>query len=155
MEKKTKIILGVGALVVGILIVSKYLKSDGKSTMDDIIDDIDDDIDDDNGGGSTGGGFTDEPTGLDYNALANTLYGYMNGYGTNYKKIFEILGMLSNQSDWNKLQNAYGTRTLSSGFGNIFVDDYTGSLKGALYDELSSSEYKTAIKILKDKGITF
>jgi len=135
------------------------LKFSGKSSMgndiDDDIDDIDDIDDEGSSGGDTGGGFTDDPIGLDYNALANTLYGYMNGYGTNYKKIFELLGMLSNQSDWNRLQNAYGTRTLSSGFGNIFVDDYTGSLKGALYDELSSSEYKTAIKILTDKGITF
>ena len=87
--------------------------------------------------------------------MADNLFDYMDGYGTNYKKIFVILESLRNKSDWYNLQSAYGVRKLSSGAGNIFVSDFNGNLKDALKDELNDSEYKKAQTILSAKGITF
>jgi len=146
MDKKLKNrILIAGGVILGLVLLNKYLNSKKGSNFNVC----------DLPGGCGSGGSGATGNGLDYYTLADNLFSYMDGYGTNNKSIYAILNSLSNQNDWDMLQKAYGRRTISSGLGNVFVDDFTGDLKSSLEDELSKSEYTKAKKALTDKGIKF
>ena len=78
----------------------------------------------------------------------------MDGYGTGNSTIEDELKKLKSRSDWDKLVSAFGTRTISSGLGNIFQSDFTGTLPECLNDELDSSELQSANKILNKIGVS-
>jgi hypothetical protein len=77
---------------------------------------------------------------LDYGSLADDMFDAMNGYGTYEDDIMDVIKTLNNQNDWNRLQQAYGTRTLSAGYGLGWtgIGSFKGSLKASLSNELSS-----------------
>ena len=60
----------------------------------------------------------------------------------------------STDADFNALVAAYATRTVSSGFGNIFASNFSGGLIATLKQECSSGERQAINQILADKGIT-
>ena len=103
---------------------------------------------DDGGGGESGG----EASNVDFLAMANKIFDAMDGYGTGNTTIETELKKLKSKSDWDALVRAYGTRTISSGTGNIFVSDFTGTLPEALNDELDTSELTRANEILNKIG---
>jgi len=103
--------------------------------------------DDGNGGG--GGGETSD---LDFLSMANKIFDAMDGYGTGNGTIETELKKLKSRADWDALVEAYGTRTISSGTGNIFQSDFTGTLPEALNDELDNSELTRANEILNKIG---
>ena len=105
------------------------------------------------GGGGNGGG-SGSGTSLDYNKMADTIFDAMDGYGTGNSTIEDELKKLKSRSDWDKLVSAFGTRTISSGWGNIFQSDFTGTLPECLNDELDSSELQSANKILNKIGVS-
>ena len=153
MNNKTRNgIIAVVSIGVLIVLLKKYVMKSGSTKFNA------DDLPNKGGGGNQGGGNQgggNQGGGLDLYALSDNLFEYMDGYGTNYSSIFDILGRMRNQTDWDGLKRAYGSRKLSSGAGNIFAADFTGDLNGALKSELNSSEYKKAQSILSSKGIRF
>jgi hypothetical protein len=61
---------------------------------------------------------------------------------------------LQTDADFNALVAAYATRTVSSGFGNVFVSNFSGGLIATLKQECSSGERQAINQILADNGIT-
>jgi hypothetical protein len=90
--------------------------------------------------------------------LANDLFKAFNGYGTAWAKgktggVIGIMTRLKTDEDFDALNEAYGIRTIDSGFLNIFSKDYTGDMMGAFNSELSLNEIIKVNKILEDKGL--
>lgn len=77
--------------------------------------------------------------------IANKLFAAMNGMGTTTTEIETQLLRLKNQADWLAVRAGYGTRTLNSGVWG--VADYTGTLEGALTDELGVTDDSTRKKV--------
>lgn len=88
---------------------------------------------------------------LDYAGLAKKLYDAFNGCGTSNDVWRNVLTQLSNQSDWDNLSAAYGTKRLTCWATAWQNGDY--DLAGSFNNELSSSELTQANTILKTKGI--
>jgi hypothetical protein len=91
--------------------------------------------------------------GLNFKAMADSIYEAMDGYGTSFQIIINEFVKLNNNYDFDALYKAYGTRTVSSGAGNVFVSDYTGDLLGALKDELDANEISKINTLLTNKNI--
>lgn len=102
------------------------------------------------GNGGSGGGASS----LNYSQMADTLFDAMDGYGTGNSTIETELKKLRSRYDWEGLVRAFGTRTISSGWGNIFQSDFTGTLPQCLNDELDSSELANINTILNKIGVT-
>ena len=139
MEKKTKIILiGLG-VVLAVYSVYKLLSNPTAP------------IDSNNGGGgnTVGGGTTE---GLNFVDLAGKLFTAFNGCGTDNAAWRDVLSKLNNQADWNALNKAYGTRTLTC--WSSFWNNYKGGLQGAFRSELSDSELGEANATLAGKNIS-
>jgi hypothetical protein len=93
------------------------------------------------GGNTGGGGGTTTPSDLSSNqirTIADDIFNAMDGYGTNEDSILADFKKLKTNNDFDNLVNAFGTRTVSSGTGNIFMSDFTGELSACLREELSS-----------------
>ena len=90
---------------------------------------------------------------LAYSSLADTLFEAMDGYGTDNDSITEVFRSLRNQADFDALEDAFGSRKISSGRGNIFQGDYKGRLIGALKDELDGEELADLNNLLRSKKI--
>lgn len=106
------------------------------------------------GGGSGDGGNGSGSSSLDYNKMADNLFDAMDGYGTGNTAIEDELKKLKSRSDWDKLVSAFGTRTISSGWGNIFQNNFTGTLPECLNDELDSDELDDVNEILNKIGVS-
>jgi hypothetical protein len=78
----------------------------------------------------------------------------MDGYGTNEDDIIFAFSKIHSDADFDAVWNAFGTRTISSGTGNIFVSDYTGDLAGCLNDELSASYIDQINQTLIQNGVS-
>ena len=134
MEKKTKkILLWSSAVIVAYVI---YIKIKGVSSRK-IVPNIE-------------GGVTQ---GLNFKSMADNIYEALDGYGTTFQTIMDEFAKLKNNPDFDALYNAFGTRTVSSGRGNIFVSDYTGDMVGALKQDLSKTEIGKLNSLLSNKGI--
>jgi hypothetical protein len=88
-------------------------------------------------------------------SYANTLHTAMDGYGTDEWGIIPIFNRLKNDADFALLQSAYGSRTISSGRGNIFEKDFKGTLTASLSNELSYYWRDKINKILQAKKIKY
>ena len=134
MENSTKKILGWSAgLIIGYIIYLKVKASGSKSIVPNI-----------NGGVTQG---------LNFQNMANNIYDSLNGYGYSMQPIVDAFAKLNSDADFVALSNAYGTRTLDSGFLNIFQKNYTGNLVGSLTDQLSASDLSTLNQLLTAKSI--
>lgn len=114
------------------------------------------------GGGTTGGGTTPGGSGgvtpgaitINAGSVAQDLFDAMDGYGTNEGSIVTSFSKIRSDADFDAVWNAFGTRTISSGTGNIFQGDFTGDLGQCLLDELSTG-YIDQINIsLANKGVS-
>lgn len=134
MENKTKKILGWSAgLIIAYIIYIKIKGSASKKIVPNIT-----------------GGVTQ---GLNFKSMADSIYEALDGYGSSFQPIMDEFAKLNNNSDFDALYNAYGTRTVSSGRGNVFVSDYTGDLSGAIKEDLSKTEIGKLNSVLSNKGI--
>jgi len=144
MNKKTKGLLTVVAIGLGVYLLIKSLKpksttgSGGGGTT---------------GGGSTGGGSTTTP-GLNFIQMANDLFAAMDGCGTNWDDgagdgITGILGKLKTQKDYSALNEAYGVRTVTC----LWTRNTTGNMETCLKSELDKSEIEEVKNLLSAKGI--
>jgi hypothetical protein len=91
--------------------------------------------------------------GLNFKAMADSIYEAMDGYGTSFQLIVNEFSKLNNNNDFDALYKAYGIRTVSSGAGNLFVSDYTGDMTGALKKDLSATEIAKINSLLSIKNI--
>lgn len=91
---------------------------------------------------------------LNFSTMANSIFNAMDGYGTGNTTIENELKKLKSKADWDALVSAFGTRTISSGTGNIFQSDFTGNLTECLNDELDSDELEDANEILNKIGVS-
>jgi hypothetical protein len=136
MQTRTKVIIGVSTLVVGYVAYKLIKAGIDKNKSATVVPD------------------TFQTTkGINFYNLADDLFSAMDGYGTDEQTIYDTFNKLGNQFDFAALVKAYGNRTLSSGFGNVFVPNFTGDLVASLKDELSGSEIATLNQILTSKGI--
>jgi hypothetical protein len=105
------------------------------------------------GKGGNGGGGSDE---IDQKMLpiANNLFDAMNGYGTSNDDIETELKKIQSKKEWDALVKAFGTRTISSGYWNVFQSDFTGGLVECLQDELDEAETNRANQILSRIGVS-
>ncbi len=144
MKNKTKIIVYSGLALVAGVVAYKYFKG-AKVTAAG--------TSGNNGGGGTG--IENEGGGgmLNFKTLADTIFNAVDGYGTDEATITSAFSKLKSDADMNNLIAAYGVRTASSGFGNIFVDDYNGGLFDTLKNELRSSEIATINTNLSKQGV--
>ena len=134
MEKSTKQILGWSAgLLVGYVIYLQVKASGSKLIVPTI-----------QGGVTQGMNFVD---------LANNIYDSLNGYSYSTQPIVDVFSKLNSDADFSALSYAYGTKTLDSGFLNVFQKNYTGNLIGSLKDQLSASDLSSLNQILTQKGI--
>ncbi len=142
MDKQKKIITAiiVGGLALGALLILRRRGSSGPGdgTLP---------------GGGDGGIF---PTigALDYQGMADRIFQAMNGYGTDESAIENEIIKLRNKTDWDNLVAAYGTRKLSSGRGNVFQMDFTGTLPQALKSELDEEELADLNANLRKIGVS-
>jgi hypothetical protein len=151
MEKKTKNGLIVVAIVIaaGFFLLKKFpIKSKPEGSGDG-------DIGGDNTGGNTGDN-TGGNTGATINArsVAEDIFNAMDGYGTDEDAIILAFSKINSDADFDAVNSAFGTRTINSGSGNIFVGDFTGNLSQCLVDELSEYYIDQINSDLINKGIT-
>jgi hypothetical protein len=134
MEKSTKQILGWSAgLLIGYIVYLK-VKGLGSKTIVPTIQ----------------GGVTQ---GMNFVAMADNIYSSLNGYSYSMQPIVDAFAKLNTEADFSALTYAYGTKTLDSGFLNVFQKNYTGDLVGSLKDQLSASDLSTLNQLLTAKGI--
>ena len=91
--------------------------------------------------------------GLNFKAMADSIYDALDGYGSSFQPIVNEFSKLNNNYDFDSLYKAYGTRTVSSGRGNVFVSDYTGDMLGALKEDLTATEIAKLNTLLSIKNI--
>lgn len=112
------------------------------------------------GGGVPNGGDDDDDNvfppigGLDYATMADKIFKAMDGYQTNEQSIENEILKLRNKADWEALVAAYGVRTIDSGWGNFFQDDFTGTLPQALKSELNEAEMVDLKANLRKIGVS-
>ncbi|MBM3201312.1 MAG: hypothetical protein FJZ56_02765 [Chlamydiae bacterium] len=142
MKKKALLIaVGIGGLALAAYFIIKGRKGGT----------IPDTIPDGNGGG---GGIYPTIAGLDYAEMADDIHSAMDGYGTSEDLIENQILKLRNKADWDALVATYGVRTVSSGRGNIFQDDFTGTLPQALKNELDEDEMADLNAKLRKIGVS-
>lgn len=105
-------------------------------------------------GGSGSGGSNGTTPGIKFSDIADNIFDAMDGYGTDEPTIESELKKLRTKADWNALVSAYGTRTISSGRGNIFQPNFTGDLTQCLKNELDAEEETSVNNILSKLGVT-
>jgi hypothetical protein len=132
MDKKKLIIWG-GVILIGGYLVYKYLKGGGSSS----------------GLGSSDGLLSSNQI----NKISTDLFDAMDGYGTEEDTIFSSFEKIKTDADFDAVVKAFGTRTISSGRGNVFQSDYNGDLIGALKNELSSTEIEQLNSILQKNKV--
>lgn len=98
-------------------------------------------------------------TAVSFNQLAEDLYKAFKGYGTAMSEgktggVYGIMKRIKTDEDFDALNEAYGIRTVNSGFLNLFSKDYTGDMNGALNSELTTNQIIKLNKILEDNGVT-
>lgn len=143
MDKQKKIITAivVGGLALGALLILRRKGSSGPG----------------NGtlpGGGGGGGIFPTVGALDYAGMADTIHQAMDGYGTGETTIENEILKLRNKDDWNALVAAYGTRKISSGFGNFLQPDFVGDLPSGLKSELDDAELADLNANLRKIGVS-
>lgn len=142
MNKQKKIITAIvlGGLALGALLI--FRKRSGSGPGNGTLP----------GGG--GGGFFPTVGALDYAGMADTIHQAMDGYGTAETTIENEILKLRNKDDWNALVAAYGTRKISSGFGNFFQPDFVGDLPSGLKSELDDAELADLNANLRKIGVS-
>ena len=85
---------------------------------------------------------------------ANSIYGSMQGIGTDEQAIKDIFYHLKNDADFLAVKKAFGTKTVWSGTP-FFVGDFRGTFITCLRTELSSYWIGAINKILRDKKIKY
>ena len=85
---------------------------------------------------------------------ANSIYGSMQGIGTEEQAIKDIFYHIKNDADFLAIKKAFGTKTIWSGTP-FFVADFRGTLIPCLRNELSSYWIGAINKILIDKKIKY
>ena len=118
------------------------------------------------GGGNTGGGNNNNgnngngnntpppATQINANSVANNLFNAMDGYGTDEDAIILAFSKINSDADFDAVNTAFGTKTISSGTGNIFFSDFTGNLSQCLVDELSEYYIDQINSDLANRGIS-
>jgi hypothetical protein len=170
MDNSTKNgIITIAALAVAGVIVWKLLKnptnnSNGGGGNNGGGSNGDGDNGEDNGednGGDNGGGENPPPsptqtdlTGNQVMKIANDIFEAMDGYGTNEENIIDSFKKIKTNNDMDNLVSAFGTRTVSSGTGNIFVSDFTGNLVECLRDELDEDDISEINTILRNNRVS-
>jgi hypothetical protein len=101
----------------------------------------------------------EEMKSVSFSQLAEDLYKAFKGYGTAMSEgvtggVYGIMTRLKTDEDFDALNEAYGIRTVNSGFLNLFSKDYTGDMNGALNSELTTNQIIKLNKILEDNGVT-
>jgi hypothetical protein len=136
MENNTKKILGWSAgLIVAYIIYLKYKASKAASIV------------------PTMQGNNAITQGMNFGNMADNIFNALDGYGYSMQPIVDVFAKLNTTGDFNALSQSYGTRTLNSGFLNIFQSNYTGDLVGSLKNQLSASDLSTLNQLLTAKGI--
>lgn len=151
MDKKTKNgIITVGVIAVLGLVGYKFLKKPKGIPEPEY---VDPNVDPNRGGGVTPPN-PSTSSNIDAAQLANDLFDAFDGYGTKNDVVTDTFSALQTDADFNALVAAYATRTVSSGFGNVFVSDFSGGLIATLKKECNSSERQAINQMLSEKGIT-
>lgn len=139
MKMDNKKLITLGVVVVGSFLVYKFIIKGGNKN---------------NGGGEGGVKPSDgQLSSSQINKMATDLFDAMDGYLTNEETILSVFTKIKTNADFDNLVIAFGTRTISSGAGNVFVSDFTGDLSACLRDELDSSEIAEVNEILAKKGV--
>jgi len=125
MKMDNKKLITLGVIVIGGILVYKYVIKGGKGNNGG------------GGGGSTTGG---QLSSIQLNKMASDLFEAMDNYGTDWDVITTSFRKIKTDADFDALVSAFGTRTLNCGTGNPFCSDFTGNLTACLNDELDSSE---------------
>ena len=86
-------------------------------------------------------------------SYANKLFQAMDGLGTDEQSIYSVFYKLQNDADFLAIQNAFGTKTISS--GSYFVSDVRGTMVPCLSSELDIDELKRVNDILSKKNIKY
>lgn len=84
-------------------------------------------------------------------AFANKIWSCMNGKGTYEEELIGVFNHLKNNADFLAVNKAYAVRTIYS--KTYFVDDFRGTMLGAIADELDVEYIKRINAILAKKGI--
>lgn len=87
-------------------------------------------------------------------AYANSIYGSMQGIGTDEQAIKDIFYNIKNDADFLAIKKYFGTKTIWSGTP-FFLDDFRGTLVPCLRNELSAYWVNAINKILRDKKIKY
>ena len=84
-------------------------------------------------------------------AFANKIFSCMNGKGTYEEELIGVFYNIKNIADFLAVEKAFGVRTIYSKVW--LVDDFRGTLSGAIADELDVDYIKRINSILAKKGI--
>lgn len=91
---------------------------------------------------------------LKLSTMANQLFSYANGYGTDVQGIYKVFSAVNNDVDVVNLIKAYGVKEISTGAFNP-APNLKGTLSQMLADELSPPEIKALNDLLSRKGIKY
>jgi hypothetical protein len=86
-------------------------------------------------------------------AVANSFFVAMDGYGTNRDAIYEAAAQIRNQADMVAIKKSYGIRELSSGAFNP-EPNFKGSLSEALTFKLNKNQKYALNLMLAKKGVS-
>ena len=89
-----------------------------------------------------------------YQIFANALFQAMDGYGTDWEYILKMMAAIKNDTDFLKVNAAFGIREISSGSYNP-EPNFKGTLSQALYNELNSDDINVINEMLAKKGIKY
>jgi len=138
MKMDNKKLITLGVVVVGSFLVYKFIIKGGNKGND--------------------GGDGVKPSGGQLSSsqlikMATDLFEALDGYGTNEETILSVFTKVKTNADFDNLVSAFGTRTISSGAGNVFVSDFSGDLTACLRDELNSTEIAEINTLLQKNGV--
>jgi len=138
MKMDNKKLITLGVIVIGGILVYKYVIKGGKGNNNG-----------GGGGGTTGG----QLSSIQLNKMASDLFEAMDNYGTDWDVITTSFRKIKTDADFDALVSAFGTRTLNCGTGNPFCSDFTGNLTACLNDELDSSELAELNEIIAKNAV--
>ena len=132
-------VLGSIAVIATVLLVNKIINKLKHNKSKDLIKDADKEI--------------EKPSltyrEVDYQSMADSLFGAMDGVGTSWQPIVTVIKKLKTHSDWYALIKAFGVRETTSS-----LSTFKGNLIDWFSDELDESEYKYINDKLKLINVT-
>lgn len=149
-DRGKKILLAVGAVIGAIVIIRALKGFTSKQDSREEVREAYNELEEMNESPTT----RQKITAFQAQQYANSIFGAMNGYGTDEVAIYGVFYRIFNDADFLAVSKSFGIREVSSGRLNP-EPNMKGTMTQCLHNEMSFEERKTLNNILKKKKIRF